>query len=64
MISKNIPHFGTLSGAGFGSYSAVDNNEENKLSNLLLLQQMQLIGRTQLPLTIILNFITVVLTFK
>lgn len=54
----------TLSGAGCESYNAVDGNEENNLSHLVLLQQMQPIGMTQLPCTVILNFITVVLTSK
>lgn len=51
----------TLSGTVFGSYGSVNNSEDNNLSNLLLLQQMQFIGRTQLTLSITLNFITGVL---
>lgn len=61
---KEHTQISTLSGTGFGSYSSVNNTEDNNLSNLTLLQQMQFTGRTQLTLNITLNFITAVLTSK
>lgn len=54
-LQKNIPNLLLFQGLDYGSYSAVDNIEENSLSKL---QQMQLIRRTQLPLKTILDFIT------